>query len=391
VEGNILAHEVWVGYCGQGADGFNLDRFLLTCDREIVRVVSLSMKIKNIQKGSKSVAQNGLLSLLIVAALSASAMASAQDIRASVDGNMVRFPDVQPIMMDGRVMVPVRGVFEQLNAEVKWDSATNEVTALRGNDTIRLTLNSSTAIMNNKPMYLDSPATMIQGRTMVPLRFLSEALGASVDWVAASRLVEIKTMDSTMPASSMMRIESGTVVPFVLKSELKSNVAKVGDRFTAEIDTKNLGDYQGIPKGAVLEGHVEFAQAKAGDTPGVLGLAFDRMRLLDGQVVPIYGSLIGLDEESVMNENGRLVAKPKGENDDLKYVGYGAGAGALVAVLTKGNVISNTAIGAALGYLLGIIQPDPKKASDVTLKDGNAFGVRLTSDLYIRPPVGLLN
>lgn len=325
--------------------------------------------------------------LAATALLIAAASACAQDIRATVDGNLVSFPDVQPVMMNDRVMVPVRGVFEHMNADVKWDGTQNTVTAYRGTDTIELKLNSYTAMMNHQQMTLDSPAIMHQGRTLVPLRFLSEALGATVDWRADTRMVEIRTTNVPQPGYNMMRIEAGTVIPFQLKEKLTSNNSRVGDKFTASIDTSGMASYQGIPMSAVLEGHVDMARPKSGDTPGVLGLAFDRIRFADGRTAMLNGSLIGLDSDSVTNEDGRLVAKDKAKDDNLKYIGYGAGAGALVAILTKGNIITSSLIGAALGLLLGETQKDPKQARDVTLDSGSKFGVRLTRDMMFNMPM----
>lgn len=106
----------------------------------------------------------------------------------------------------------------------------------------------------------------------------------------------------------------------------------------------------------------------------------------DGQLYGVSGSLIGLDSKYVDNDNGRLVAKSSAQKDNLKYVGYGAGGGALVALLTDGNVLSNSLIGAALGFLYGEIQKDPSKANNVALDQGSLFGVRLTNDLAVRIP-----
>lgn len=183
---------------------------------------------------------------------------------------------------------------------------------------------------------------------------------------------------------SSMRLDAGTVLPFSLNQKLSSNGSEVGDRFTANLDTSNYSNYEGMANGAVLEGHVDMARAKTGKTPGVLGLAFDRIRMPDGKTYPIYGSLIGLDSKSVSNDNGRLTAKPGSKSNNLKWVGYGAGAGALVSILTKGNLLSNTLIGGALGYLYGEIQRDPSKARNVTSNAGTKFGVRLTRDLAFR-------
>lgn len=322
--------------------------------------------------------------MLTLMSVALAGSASAQNIRTTVDGNLVQFPDMKPMMTNGRVMVPVRGVFEHMNANVTWDNNTQAVTAMHNGTTIVLPVNARYATINDRQVEMDAPAVVHMGRTMVPLRFLSEALGANVEWVASSRTVEIDTsaVNNSGNTYSMMKMDVGTVIPFKLNTKLTSNEAAVGDKFEATVDTSS--NYEGLPAGSILEGHVEIVKAKSGDTPGVLGLAFDRVRVQNGQTFPIRGALIGLDNKSVSNENGRLVANPGAKSNDLKYVGYGAGGGALVALLTKGNVVTTTLIGGALGYLFGEIQKDPKKANDVSLNEGSKFGVRLTRQLSFR-------
>lgn len=327
--------------------------------------------------------------MLAAAALSVGSAASAQGIRATVDDVLIRFTDVQPMMSNGHVMVPVRGVFEHLNATVVWDEKSGTVTAQRGTDIIRLPVNENYATMNGREMALDSPARIVNGRTMVPLRFLSESLGAGVEWVASTRTVEINTLAAGVRPTTgrdtiVAHISPTTVIPFSLNTKLTSKTSKVGDRFTATLDTMGDDDYNNLPKGTTLEGRVSAVSAKAGDTPGALGLEFDRVVLPDGGRYRIYGALHGLDEKSVTIANGKMTAKDTAKSDNLKYVGYGAGAGALVSLITKGNVITNSLIGGALGFLFG--QLDPKKANDVTLDEGSRFGVRLTNDLAFRIP-----
>ena len=325
---------------------------------------------------------------LVLAALSLTVAASAQGIRTTVDSLTVSFPDVQPTMVNGRVMVPVRGVFEHMGADVRWDSTNQTVNAQHGSDTIVLPLNSYTATINGSQVTMDTPATMKRGRVMVPLRFLSESLGANVEWLAASRTVEITSNGNTVPdtGSNVSRLNVGEVIPFSLNTRLSSSQSRVGDTFTARLDSSQFSNYQGLPQGSELQGHVDVVKAKTGNTPGVLGLKFDRVKMPDGLVYPIYGSLIGLDNDSVSSTDGRVVAKSSAMNDDLKWVGYGAGAGALLSILTHGNIIENSVIGAALGFLAGEIQKDPSKAHNVVLETGTKFGVRLTNEFAYRSP-----
>ncbi len=345
-------------------------------------------------------------SILLLVALSIAGAGSASEIRATVDGDLVNFPDVQPIMMNGRVMVPVRGVFEHMNANVDWDESNRTVTARRGNDTIYLTLNANSATINGERVKLDAPARFVRGRTMVPLRFLGESLSSSVEWIASTRTVEIATLDAapiesiyaqddntynstifgsgvTTAGYTQINMKSGTVVPFTLDEQLSSNESMTGDKFTASVDTGGDSNYGGLPDGTTIYGHVNLAREKTDKNPGVLGLSFDRIRLPGGQVYDVRASLISLDSKSVRTKNGQIVAKP-GSSNNLKYIGYGAGAGAVLAVITKGNLVSNTLIGGALGYLLGEIQKNPSKSRDVVLKSGTRSGMKLTRNLAFR-------
>ncbi len=113
-----------------------------------------------------------------------------QAIRVYVDGRLVDF-DVPPTVIQSRVLVPLRGVFEQLGATVDYDARTQHILAVRGSQTVELTIGSRQARVNDQGNLLDVPAFTISGRTMVPLRFISESLGAAVQWIEASRTILI--------------------------------------------------------------------------------------------------------------------------------------------------------------------------------------------------------
>ena len=192
--------------------------------------------------------------------------------------------------------------------------------------------------------------------------------------------------NNDMNRAPIMSIQPrGSVLPVKLDTSLSSDNSQVGDRFTATIDTNGGADYFGLPQGTKVQGHVNFAQAKRNDTPGVIGLAFDSLLLTNGKKVPITASLIGLDKDSVRNENGRIYVNQNSQKkqDDLKYVGTGAGAGALIALVTKGNLITDSIIGGALGYLYQTLGNKPR-ASNVSLDRGTPLGVRFDQEAKIR-------
>ena len=128
------------------------------------------------------------LSLAVVALPVVPALA--QTVRVMVDGQVMGF-DQPPVVAGGRVLVPLRGVFEHLGATVLWNQATNVVTAQRGDTQVQLAIGSRQATVNGRVVLLDVPATIVGGRTLVPLRFVSEAMGAQVDWDTATRVVTI--------------------------------------------------------------------------------------------------------------------------------------------------------------------------------------------------------
>jgi hypothetical protein len=101
--------------------------------------------------------------------------------------------DTEPTIINGRTMVPMRKIFEMLDADVKWSDKEKKVTATKGKTKIELTIGSDTALINKEPIGLDSPAIIENSRTLVPLRFIAEALDCDVSWEAENRRAIITT------------------------------------------------------------------------------------------------------------------------------------------------------------------------------------------------------
>lgn len=120
-------------------------------------------------------------------------------VRVFVNGSPVAF-DQPPVIQGSRVLVPLRGIFEQMGATVEWRPATRTVLAASGSTLVELQIGSRIARVDGRPVTLDVPAMIIGGRTLVPLRFISESLGASVSWDAATRTVLITSAGAGPPA-----------------------------------------------------------------------------------------------------------------------------------------------------------------------------------------------
>ena len=120
------------------------------------------------------------------------------DIKVLINGQTVMF-DVSPQLINDRTMVPMRKIFEDVGAVVEWDEATQTVTAKRHtSDTwdiytteVKLTIGEKTIYINGVPQEIDVAPVVINDRTLVPVRFISEALGAKVEWLDESQVVKI--------------------------------------------------------------------------------------------------------------------------------------------------------------------------------------------------------
>ncbi|MCJ8013275.1 copper amine oxidase N-terminal domain-containing protein [Paenibacillus sp. KQZ6P-2] len=137
--------------------------------------------------------------MLSLAAFTPAAYAS--EIRVSVNGRDVQFPDEQPYVdqRSNHTMVPLTFVSGKLGATTKWDGKLKQITISHNRDTIILVIGDNHALVNGKRVDFEGAAVLKNGRTMVPLRFISETLHAIVDWQPARNLVSITTSVASVP------------------------------------------------------------------------------------------------------------------------------------------------------------------------------------------------
>ncbi len=99
--------------------------------------------------------------------------------------------DVPPVIVDGRTLVPVRAIFEALGANVEWIAETRTAKAVRGEDTIEIQIDNTIMLVNGAEVALDVPAMIVADRTMVPARAIAESFNLLVDWNGETRTVII--------------------------------------------------------------------------------------------------------------------------------------------------------------------------------------------------------
>lgn len=357
-----------------------------------------------------------LKSAAIGAMALAAAFAAAQDIRVTVDGTPVRFDAAQPEMIGGRVMVPLRGIFEQLGATVDWNPDNQTILASGNGRHVQLQIGSYDATVNGRLTTMDVQPQIVEDTTMVPLRFIAQSLGARVDWQPDNDLVAISTRPERPqrfvppsqpappptivtppptviiekpapppvvapppppPAPAMATLHRDMVIPMVLDRRIASNESRDGEHFTLSVPN----GYEDIPPGTVVEGVVRSAKSAGEDHAGSLDLRFTAMRFPDGHEYPIFGFVTPLDNRNIVqSENGRFVLRANGEQWEPRNVDERGGAW-LVAGNQKGIIYGGAALGGTFGAIVGAF--DHSLARNVIIDQGTQFALVLRHDVPV--------
>lgn len=113
----------------------------------------------------------------------------------TLNGDVLQFPTQDPVIVDNRTLVPMRTIFEALGARVDWidENGTQKIIANTSDKNISMTINSSEFFVNGESRTLDVPAQLMNDKTMVPLRAISESLGCSVEWEQETKTVIIQS------------------------------------------------------------------------------------------------------------------------------------------------------------------------------------------------------
>ncbi|WP_244297209.1 copper amine oxidase N-terminal domain-containing protein [Brevibacillus antibioticus] len=112
-------------------------------------------------------------------------------VKVEYNKKQIAFPDQAPIISQGRTLVPIRPIAESLGFEVKWNEKTRTVIINKGKDNIRLVVTQKIANKNGQTIKLDVPAQIVNQRTVVPVRFIAEALSYKVEWDPKTQTVLI--------------------------------------------------------------------------------------------------------------------------------------------------------------------------------------------------------
>ena len=144
---------------------------------------------------------SAMLCIALLTSVCVMPVSADQPISVYVNGEKLEF-DVAPVLLNDRTMVPMRKIFETLGATVTWNGDTETASGVRGGVRVSVSIDNPKAFIDGKVTTLDQPPVLLDGRTLVPLRFIAEAYGANVEWVDETQTVNITTDLNNTPAEA---------------------------------------------------------------------------------------------------------------------------------------------------------------------------------------------
>ena len=166
----------------------------VTLDETSKWILTADTYVSSFNGNAANVITNGYTLYVNGTALDGTTAAAKNDISVSVNGKAVDFSaydNVLPYIESDRTLIPIRALAENMGFTVEWDDATRTVMVKGGNTEITLVIDSDKATVNGEEKVLDVPARITNDRTFIPLRFVSENMGATVDWNDADRSITI--------------------------------------------------------------------------------------------------------------------------------------------------------------------------------------------------------
>lgn len=188
----------------------------------------------------------------------------------------------------------------------------------------------------------------------------------------------------TKPAIPVYTVASGTVIRSRMNGTISSKTAKVGDTFAVTV-TEPVYSTDGtvvIPTGSTITGKINSVkQASKGGNAGEIDANFVSVKLPNGRVRAINGSLTDLSEKGASSDNEGTASGKKMEHRKVIFIGGGAAGGAVLGAIVGGG--KATAIGAVLGAGAGFLGERLLKGPEAEVKSGTEFGVLLNQSIAL--------
>ena len=167
---------------------------------------------------------------------------AAKEVKIEIDGKAMVPKDMPAVIIDGRTMLPMRQIAQELGCEVNWNEAAKQIYVMRGSDIIVFTVDSKTGYENGKEFTMDVPATIVNDRTMLPVRALADALHLNIKWNDPNRIVSIQSGD-TVVKDEPKAPESGQTTTGTLTGIQTPSEKDADQTFTIQADGP-MGRYE---------------------------------------------------------------------------------------------------------------------------------------------------
>ena len=171
------------------------------------------------------------------------ATVQSENIRVYVNDKQINFPDQKPyIDKNNRTMVPVRFVSEALGAKVDWNGAVQEVT-VHDKATVKLKIGQKEYFINGVKQQMDTEAVLTPlGRTMVPVRFIGEGIGVTVDFQKVEDVALVFNFTREFPKEKQAEVIEKIVKEIEKELGIKDEVQPTGTRPRTQEELKNISD-----------------------------------------------------------------------------------------------------------------------------------------------------
>jgi hypothetical protein len=179
-----------------------------------------------------------ILIITLLSAISMSMFANAQDsIGLNVMGTDIT-DKAEVLNVDGRIMVPLRAIFESIGANVEWNGETKTITGTKDNNVVIMQIDNKGFALNNEQKTMDVAPFISDGKTYVPVRYVAESLGCEVEWTNSPKTVNIKSKSTE---TTEITTETSTEVTTITETSTETTtISETTIETTTEIYLKDI-------------------------------------------------------------------------------------------------------------------------------------------------------
>lgn len=270
--------------------------------------------------------------MLFALGLFRTALAQGKTITLFLDNEKVAC-DPSPLLLNNRTMIPARALFEEMGAKVGWNETTREVTLEYNDITILLTIDEREAKVNGKSVALDSPAVIVEERTMIPLRFVGEAIGALVSWDEKAYRVDVASPEVKAPTVIIDDLTFSSKSDYDVLSMSASGKVSVKtmrlsnpERMVLDLENANLlsqnAQYEGRFMAQVrYAAHDDYVRIVAENDSLPRYIYIDNGGLINIRFYPEQGNFdyLGTEEKTIILPKGASVSFYKKDGNTLLF------------------------------------------------------------------------